>query len=311
MKASMIFGFLFPVLLFQANLFAHSPLCGLRHDTSSVALQDAFITGAFSDFHSITYEERYGVMGQFLPTGGDADPYADFGITESVPRDYLPRYRRWKADLLATEYGRELWARYENNRTFSLKIVVTGERRSGAGTDDYKWNDSGELVGATIYLGKDLDKGFPDPIYYPVMNSLSTAGSQSNIGASVLASAKFAHEIGHVNHTSQLNGKIFQQQNKLIAGYYKIFLKNGHNASDPRLIELVEQLGARPIEIWEDREYWSEVSAMRFLVQRLNKDTAYCSVFRKIKSNLSNYAVNYRERFADLENPEAFSLCGL
>lgn len=234
---------------------------------------------------------------------------ADPGIKESVPRTYLARYERWKSDLLATDYGRELWKKYENNQKFQLRIIVSGGRKSGAGTDEYKWNENGELIGATIYLGKDLDKGIPDPVYYPVMNSLSSAQIQLSGSGSILAAAKLAHEIGHVNNTAQINGKLFQQQNKLINNYYSIFLKNGHNATDPRLLELVEELGAKPIEVWEDREYWSEVSAMHYLVERLHGSSTYCTVVRKIRSNIRSYAVNYSDRFADIPSSTAQAVC--
>ena len=40
--------------------------------------------------------------------------------------------------------------------------------------------------------------------------------------------------------------------------YNKIFLSNGRNANDPRLIELAKQIGGTPVEIWEDREYWGK-----------------------------------------------------
>jgi hypothetical protein len=234
----------------------------------------------------------------------------DTGIKEIVPHSLRPKYERWRSELLATKVGRELWNLYDNNPRFSLKIVVAGNKQSGAGTGDFKWNEEGELIGATVFLGTDLDRGFPDPVYYPVMNSLETAIEAASIKGNLLASTKMAHELGHVKFTSQINGKVFQRQNKLIANYYSIFLKNGHKTSDPRLVAMVDELGARPIEIWEDREYWSEVVALGYVVERMNSDPAICALLRKIKTNLNNFAAGYKERFEDFYGVDSLRSCG-
>jgi hypothetical protein len=86
-------------------------------------------------------------------------------------------------------------------------------------------------------------------------------------------------------------------------------LDNGYNTKDPRLVKLSSELGAKPIEIWEDREYWSEVSAMRFLVERLENDDLYCSVLKKIRRNLSDYASNYLARFDSLGRSDSEAQC--
>ena len=231
------------------------------------------------------------------------------GIKEVVPNEYRVRYQRWKDELLATKYGLTLWDSYSTNLEFILTIKVSGSRKFGAGTDDFEWDENGKLIAATITLGKDLDKGFPDPIYYPVMNSLSMNEESNGIDGSVLASTKLAHEIGHVNFTAEANSRIFQRQDRLIAAYYKIFLNNGYNTRDPRLVELSNELGREPIEIWEDREYWSEVSAMKFLVQRIRKETYYCSVLNKVRRNINNFAHNYRDRFLQFSDIAESGAC--
>jgi hypothetical protein len=142
------------------------------------------------------------------------------------------------------------------------------------------------------------------------MNSLEIADGPASLSGSLLASTKMAHELGHVKFTAQANSSLFQRQNKLIANYYNIFLRNGHNTSDPRLVAMVGELGARPIEIWEDREYWSEVVALDYLLERIGGDETFCSLARKIKSNLSNYAAGYKDRFEGLYSPEAIRSCG-
>ena len=221
----------------------------------------------------------------------------DFGIKEVVPKEFSSRYQKWKGELLATEYGRKLWDSYADNREFLLTIKVSSSRKFGAGTDDFEWDASGKLIAATVTLGKDLDKGFPDPVYYPVMNSLSSQGELHGPAQSILASTKIAHEIGHVAFTAEINSSLFRKQNKLMESYYKIFLANGFNTRDPRLVSLEKELGGQPIAIWEDREYWSEVSAMRYLVEKIGNAGFYCTVIGKIKRNVSAYAWRYKDRF--------------
>jgi hypothetical protein len=233
----------------------------------------------------------------------------DHGIKEVVPKEYRSRYQKWKDEMLATEYGRELWNTYAINKEFRLTIKVSGSRKFGAGTDDFEWDHNGKLVAATITLGKDLDKGFPDPVYYPVMNSLAAPKDEYGIYSNLLASTKLAHEIGHVTFTAKVNGSQFQKQNELMESYYKIFLHNGFNTRDPRLVALEGELGAQPLAIWEDREYWSEVNAMKYLVERIGKEWFYCTVMNKIKRNVEDHAQNYRDRFEGL-GAGNHSVCG-
>lgn len=256
-------------------------------------------------FSSISYHQD--LLAGIGPTNFD---FVDEpGIKEIVPASYQPRYQKWKQEFLATEYGRSLWSSYADRKDFSLTIKVVGNRKFGAGTDDFKWDESGRLIAATITLGKNLDSGFPDPVYYPVMNSLATFGGVYAIGDGVLASTKLAHEIGHVSYTAETNSSLFQKQNKLMESYYSIFLKNGFNTRDARLVSLQVELGAQPIEIWEDREYWSEVTALKYLVERMDSESIYCAVMKKIKQNVSSHAQNYRDRF-DVSKFGSRTTCG-
>jgi len=256
-----------------------------------------------SPFSSIDYHS--GLI--FFDSSPTSPKSADeFGIKEDVPKEYLPRYEKWKEELLTTEFGRKLWDSYAGNHDFLLRIKVSSSRKFGAGTDDFEWDDNGKLIAATVTLGKDLDKGFPDPVYYPVMNSLSSGESHSGANI-ILASVKMAHEIGHVLYTERINSLLFRKQNKLMESYYKIFLSNGFNTKDPRLVALEKELGGQPIAIWEDREYWSEVNALRYLVE-IGNQSFYCSVISKVKRNVSEYAVNYKDRF-DLSNLSNRPVC--
>ena len=225
------------------------------------------------------------------------DTPTDGGIREEVPDKYRPRFEKWKSELLATEQGRAQWDRYANNRSFILTIVVSG-RRKGAGTDNYLWNDEGQLVGATITLSAALEQGTPNPIYYPVLNSLSTDGTTYAVNGPIVAATRLSHELGHVNQASEASMTTIQLQNKLIVQYNSIFMENGLNAQDKKLLELADQMNGTPVQIWESREYWSEVNAMLYLSQRIPKEDFYCFVFKKIKRNIETYAKPYVNRFS-------------
>jgi hypothetical protein len=226
----------------------------------------------------------------------------DGGIRENVPRKYRERFEKWKAELLSTEYGREQWDKYANNKNFILTITVAGDRKKGAGTDKFLWDDEGRFVGATITLGANLDDGYPNPIYYPVLNSLSSDTPDYSISGRILAATKISHEIGHVNQAASANMQALQLQNKLMPEYISIFLKNGLNTQDSKLVELADKMGGTPVEIWESREYWSEVTAMLYLGERISKEDFYCRVFNKIRWNLETYAQKYEPRFG--QHPE-------
>jgi hypothetical protein len=224
----------------------------------------------------------------------------DGGIVENIPAKYQARYEKWKTELVATDYGRQQWDKYSNDKSFILTITVASKENQGAGTGDYLWNDQGELVGATITLGWKLDKGFPSPVYFPVMNSISDFNIPGEISNETLAATKFMHEFGHVNMTHSTNRATFQLQNKLIPDYNKILLSNGYNIKDPRLIELADKMGGTPVEVWENREYWGEANAMTYLLERVQKTEFYCSVVKKINYNVNTFAETYKARFVDV-----------
>ena len=222
------------------------------------------------------------------------------GINEEIPAKYLSRYQEWKEEFLSTEAGRAQWKFYETNPNFSLNIIVSRENAEGATTGKYKWNEKGELIAATITLGMRLDEGYPNPIYFPVMNSLVPNDSFTRIGGSTLAATKLAHEFGHVNRTSKVDSIMYQLQTQLIPQYNKIFLSNGRNPNDPRLLEMAGKIGGTPVQIWEDREYWGEANALMYLRDRITEDSVRCALFNKIRHSVDLYAKDYEPRFVEI-----------
>ena len=222
------------------------------------------------------------------------------GIREAIDDKYKTRYEQWKTEFLSTEIGRAQWAMYEHHPHLLLTITVAASNPEGATTGKYKWNESGELIAATIVLGSQADQGYPSAVYYPVMNALEPFESKQLIGGSVLAATKIAHEFGHVMKIAGTPESLYHLQSQLVPLYNKIFLSNGYNVKDPRLVEMSQKMGGNPVEIWEDREYWGEANAMMFLRDRVAKEKFHCRLFGKIKRAVEEYAKNYEERFAEI-----------
>ena len=222
------------------------------------------------------------------------------GIHEVVSPKYLARYQQWKKEFLATATGYQQWTAYQNNANFSLTVVVSRDNPEGGTTGNYQWDAAGNLVAATITLGSRLDAGVPNPVYFPVMNSLLPTETTRRIDGETLAATKLAHEFGHVNRTANGDSALYQLQGQLMPQYNQIFLSNGRDLSDPRLIELARKMGGTPVEIWEDREYWGETNAMLYLRDRFAGDDFRCLLFSRIKRSLDLYAPSYEERFLNI-----------
>ena len=226
-------------------------------------------------------------------------------IREVIADKYKKRYEGWKTEFLSTETGRRQWEMYANHPRFILTITVSQDNSHGAGTGKYKWDDSGELIAATITLGSRIDEGYPDPIYYPVMNSLAPRESSYVISGSILAATKIAHEFGHVNRMASTDGSLYRLQSRLVPVYNTILLSNGRNTRDPRLIELAREMGGTPVELWEDREYWGEANAMLYLRDRITKESFQCSLFSRIRRSVELYAKSYAERFVQVAQSQS------
>ena len=233
------------------------------------------------------------------------------GIHEAIPEKYARRYLEWKEEFLSTDIGKAQWEMYSHHPYLQLTITVGGKNEQGAGTGKYKWNEKGELIAATIMLGERINEGYPSAVYYPVMNALEPFESRNLIGGTVLAATKIAHEFGHVMKISSTPKDVYHLQLQLVPVYNNIFLSNGYNVNDPRLVELAQKMGGNPVEIWEDREYWGEANAMLFLRDRVEKEKFHCRLFAKIKRAVEEYAKDYEQRFAEIAKEQgAIYTCG-
>jgi len=221
-------------------------------------------------------------------------------IHESILPKYAKRYQEWKDEFLSTDIGKAQWEMYAHHPYLQLTITVGGKNAEGAGTGKYKWNEKGELIAATIMLGERINEGYPSAVYYPVMNALEPFETRNLISGNVLAATKIAHEFGHVMKISSTPHDLYHLQLQLVPQYNKIFLSNGYNVNDPRLVEMAQKMGGNPVEIWEDREYWGEANAMLFLRDRVAKEKFHCRLFGKIKRAVEEYAKDYEERFAEI-----------
>jgi hypothetical protein len=219
------------------------------------------------------------------------------GIREDIPDGYKKRYQQWKSEFLSTEIGRAQWELYALHPRLVLTITVSPDNEHGAGSGKYKWNAAGELIAATMTLGARIDEGFPSSVYYPVMEALEPFEKRKLISGNVLAATKIAHEFGHVMKIGTIPEPLYHLQMRLAPIYNKIFLNNGHNVDDPRLVELARQMGGNPVEIWEDREYWGEANAMLYLRDRVAKERFHCQLFNRIKRSVEEYAKPYEQRF--------------
>jgi hypothetical protein len=193
-------------------------------------------------------------------------------LKELVPDQYLKSYNRWKEALLSVEVGRQLWKRYAANPSFHLTIIVSRDQGEGAKVTDYRW-ESGKLIAATITLGSKLSHGYPGQFCYPVLGSLALVKSEWGDGKdNVLAAAKIAHELGHVDQTANADPNSYKLQNELLGVYNSHFVANGYNTDDPVLKDLVGLIGGTPADVSRDREYWAETYSLRYLLDKSRTD---------------------------------------
>lgn len=211
------------------------------------------------------------------------------GVREAVPDKYLKKYRRWKAEYLSTGEGRRQWRRYADDERFTLTITVSQELGRGGIVSDYRWDEAGRLVGATITLGSGLDGGLPPTLYYPVTSALGAAEEVAGLSGDILAAAKLAHEFGHVNRAADTGAALFERQNTLSARYARLFEESGYNPRDPRVAEVTRLLGGTPFDIQLAREHGAEANTLAFLRERMSDESGRGALFRQIRKSVSEY----------------------
>ncbi len=217
------------------------------------------------------------------------------GIREFIPEKYLKKYLRWKGEYLSTAAGREQWETYNQNPNFSLTITVSTSPGQGGLIGGFIWDEAGRLVGATMFLGNKLDSGYPDMEYYPVTGSLADAKLPHNINGLILAATKIAHEFGHLDGLMKTDGAQYQLQNAEIIEWNLIFFANRYKVDDPRLIELAGRIGGVPCAISQDREFAAEISAIRYLRERL-ANHLHGKAPRSVKRAIDAYILTYAKR---------------
>ena len=215
------------------------------------------------------------------------------GIKEVIPDKYEKRYLRWKAEYLSTDAGREQWQAYSGRTDFLLTITVSSELKQGAESGGYEWDESGRLISATITLGDEIDKGYPTSINYPVTCSLAPGNLPGRLNGTILAAAKIAHEFGHVNNTAAKDANLYQTQNRLILEYQQIFKSNGFDADDPRLAEIVRQLGDTPTRISQEREYEAEANVVSYLREKFSEGGQGDSLPKPIERAINSFYRSY------------------
>ena len=111
---------------------------------------------AWNGYHTASRSDTFNMLSVVqTPTDG--------GIREEVPQKFRARFETWKAELLSTEFGRQQWGTYANNKNFVLTIKVSGNRGSDAGTDRFQWDETGNFVGATITIGSRFEPSVVAP----------------------------------------------------------------------------------------------------------------------------------------------------
>jgi RHS repeat-associated protein len=223
------------------------------------------------------------------PTGED--------IVENISDEYKKRYEAWKKEYLSTEAGQKQWAKYANDKSFTLNITVAdrGSKtlNQGAEAGSYQWSTEGKLTGATITLGNNISSGYPSPADYPVTSSLNNTDGGYDVSEQVLAATKIAHEFGHVNRTAAVGGDLYKLQQQLIPEYNKLYFQN---SNDPRLGDMARQMGGTPVEVNLGREHWAEANTIPFLRDRFPGGKGHDPMPGRVKKAIESYQKTYPGR---------------
>jgi RHS repeat-associated protein len=165
--------------------------------------------------------------------------------------------RKWKEELQKTEWGRNIWKKYDEDTNFTLTIKLGNNAggNQGGETTGYDWDSSGKLKAATIILGKNMDSGYPPSDVYPVTSSLAPDQYGDNISGETLAATKMAHEFGHVVSIGNTPKAQFQMEQINMPIWWDLY-----RVHDPMSNVIEGMMGATSDQIHRDRE-WSAESA--------------------------------------------------
>ena len=189
------------------------------------------------------------------------------------------RYDDWKKKFLSTAEGQKLWNKYNDDKNFTLNLNVTDRgsdnKNKGAETGDYKFDDKGNMTGATITLGNNIGGGIAGPASdYPVSSTLEGSGAHT------IAAAKIGHEFGHVEYNRSL-GHLFYGQQQVIDQYNErqnaltrlnaTAAQRGNDAALQRISQQFQtQFGATMETVRNQRELGAERTAIPVIRQLLN-----------------------------------------
>ncbi len=217
-----------------------------------------------------------------------ADPEGEKIIEPSgLSKEHQDEYNRNKAAFLATTAGAALWKKYEEDTSFTLTIAVgsSGTLRpsndESAITGDPVFDGKGNLTGATIVLGSNIESGAPsDGNSYPILSSLGEAGKLAR------AVGKIAHEFGHVEDFRG-RGARFYQEHQLAKERQQLFdqLSGREYRTNKRVSEITAQLGPN---LSRDRDVRAERTVIPVLRQHFGKRMP-----RAVKTAVKNYEKSY------------------
>ena len=216
-------------------------------------------------------------------------------IKEWIPEKYRGKYQKWKKEFLVTETGRRQWEAIDKQPTLTLIITISEDRATDAFAGEFRWDEAANLTNATITLGHKIDSCCPDPIYYPVLSSLKMLDP---LDGPILAAAKMAHEFEHVNQAIT-EGIAYRNENEMSHIYNSVFLRNGHNSDDPRLLELAKKMGRTPVEICEDREHRAETKALSYLLERVKSDEFRRRFLASLKRTTDVFARGFQQKYVE------------
>jgi hypothetical protein len=248
------------------------------------------IAAPFGAFHTNGFQDG---VGECLPTPDEQ--LAKGTVTELIAAKYQRRYSTWKEEYLSTEAGQQQWRRFALNPDFVLTITVSRDEGEGARVDG-RWDSAGRLVAASMTLGTKLETGYPSSFNYPVTCSLAPGNLPREVKGKILAATKLAHEFGHLNLMMNIDGRVYELQNRLMLEYNRIFYSNGYNTLDPRLVELEKRMGGTSVSIAQEREHWAEMGAIQYLRERLSGGSHHAKMPREIKEAIEAYYSAYPGR---------------